>query len=332
MEKAKSALKKKLTIHPKMGLLPRKATRNSVLAELFGNRALYLMTVPGIVFLLLLNYLPMAGLLIAFKNFQYDKGIFRSPWAKPLLDNFRYFFTSGYAMRVTRNTLLLNFMFIVVGTFSAVVLALSLNEIYHRTFKKFMQSFWFLPHFVSWMIVGVFAYNLLSYDSGAINTLLVRMGIKKVEWYMKPELWPGILLSFSLWKHTGFSSVIYLAALSGIDTTYYEAARIDGATRLQQISLISIPFIMPTVIILSLLAVGRILSSDFGLFYSLVGENSLLYKTSDVIDTFVFRLLRRSGDIAMASAVDFVKSCVGFLLVLVFNYFARKYRKEAAIF
>jgi len=303
-----------------------------VLKELFNNRLLYIMALPGIVLFFIFSYLPMVGITIAFKNFRFDKGFLGSAWADPIYKNFLYFFTSEYAWRVTRNTLALNAMFILIGTIVTVALALMVNEIGNKYFKKITQNFMFLPHFVSWIIVGVFAYNLFSYDYGVINSFMTSNGLEKVDWYSNPYYWPFILLAFNIWKGAGFGTVIYLAVLSGIDLSYYEAAKADGATRLQQIWYISIPMLMPTVLTLTILAVGRIMNADFGMFYALIGENSQLFKTTDVIDTFVFRSLRRSGDIPMSSAAGFYQSCVSFILILLVNKLAGRYNKEAALF
>ncbi|MCC3374001.1 sugar ABC transporter permease [Cohnella sp. REN36] len=305
---------------------------DGVLRELYRNRTLLLMFLPVAALLLVFNYLPLAGLVIAFKNFDFSKGIFGSDWMHPLLNNFDYLFSSSVAFRAIRNTILLNALFIAVGLLFEVGLALLLNELRNKIFKRVAQSLTFLPFFISWIVVGVFTYNLLNYESGAINRLLVSLGLEAVDFYSLPGLWPLILTLALRWKVTGYGTIIYLAALTNVDNAYYEAASIDGATRWQQIRYISLPMLKPTVMILTLLAIGRIMNADFGMFYAMVGDATLLYPTTDVIDTLVYRSLRKSGDIGMASAAGFIQSVVAFVLVLGSNYLARRFDRDSAIF
>jgi putative aldouronate transport system permease protein len=300
--------------------------------ELYKNKTLYLMTLPGILLLFLFNYLPMIGTIIAFKDFQFNLGIIGSPWMKPIYENFLFFFTSGFAWSVTRNTVLLNLSFIIAGIIFEVGFAIIINELNGKYFKRIAQSFTFLPYFVSWIIVSVFAYNLFNYDHGTLNSFIGSIGLQKVDWYSKPELWPFIILLVNRWKFTGYGIIIYIATLAGIDSTYYDAAEIDGASRIKQIRYITLPSLMPTITILTLLAIGRIMNADFGLFYSLVGENSRLYGFVDVIDTFVFRTLRKSGDIGMSAAASLYQSFMAFIIVMTSNMISRKVQKEGAIF
>lgn len=309
-----------------------KLFKSSVFKELATNKALYIMALPGILLLFLFNYLPMAGVIIAFKEFKFDMGILGSPWSKPLLNNFMFFFTSDSAIRSIKNTLLLNFTFIAVGVVVEVGLALLINEISGKTFKKITQSFTLLPYFISWIVVSVFAYNLFNYDYGILNSYVSIFGMEKIDWYSRTELWPVIMLILNKWKVTGYGTIMYLATLSGIDSTYYEAAEIDGASKFKQIFYISIPMLMPTVIILTLLQIGKIMNADFGFFYAIVGENSILYPSVDVIDTFIFRSLRKSGDVGMASAAGLFQSCISFVIIFISNWFARKIDDKSAIF
>nr|WP_084225520.1 ABC transporter permease subunit [Paenibacillus pectinilyticus] len=306
--------------------------KNGVLRELIRHRTLLLMFLPVATLLLLFNYLPLAGLVIAFKNFDFSKGIFGSDWMHPWYENFNYLLSSSLAFRAVRNTILLNLLFIAVGLIFEVGLALMLNELRSKYFKSIAQSLTFLPFFISWIVVGVFTYNLLNFESGAVNRVLEAMGFDPINFYSAPALWPIILTIVIRWKVTGYGTIIYLAALTSIDNSYYEAAAIDGASRWQQIRYISIPMLKPTILILTLLAVGRIMNADFGMFYAMVGDASLLYPTTDVIDTLVYRSLRKSGDIGMASAAGFLQSVVAFVLVLSSNYAARKVDKDSAIF
>ncbi|WP_438351526.1 ABC transporter permease [Paenibacillus sp. FA6] len=303
-----------------------------IFQELIRNKALYSMTIPGVVLLLLFNYFPLFGLLVAFKNFNFKDGIFASPWSQPLFNNFEYLFSSGSVFRVTFNTLYLNFLFILLGIVFQVGLALVFNELAGKYFKKITQSMMFLPHFLSWIVVGVIAYNLFSIDTGVFNSLLSSLGFEKVNWYATPWMWPMIMVAFQIWKATGYGMVLYLAALSGVDPSYYEAAKIDGANKWQQIRYISIPFLTPTIIILFLLSIGKIMNADFGMFYSIVGDNAALYSTVDVIDTFIFRSLRTNGDIGMASAAGFYQSIISFAVIVFCNKLVKRYDKESALF
>lgn len=305
---------------------------NGVIRELLRNRTLLLMFLPVAVLLFLFNYLPLAGLVIAFKDFDFQQGIFGSDWMDPLFNNFDYLFSSSTAFRAMRNTILLNALFIAVGLIFEVGFALLLNEVRNKYFKRVSQSLTFLPFFISWIVVGVFAYNLLDFESGAVNRVLESLGFSPIDFYSEAGLWPLILTIAIRWKITGYGTIIYLAALTSVDNSYYEAASIDGATRWQQIRYISIPMLRPTIIILTLLAVGRIMNADFGMFYAMVGDASLLFPTTDVIDTFVYRSLRKSGDIGMASAAGFLQSIIAFVLIIGSNYAARKIDKDSAIF
>ncbi|WP_028559953.1 ABC transporter permease [Paenibacillus pinihumi] len=303
-----------------------------MLKELNRHKALYVLTLPAMLLLLVFSYFPMAGIIIAFKDFNLSTGIFQSSWANPIYENFQYFFTSSSWVRVTRNTILLNLLFIAVGTIVNVGLAIMFNEIRSVWFKRLSQSLTLLPYFISWIVVGVFAYNLLSYEHGMVNETMAGWGMDKVDWYSKPEAWPILIAIIFIWKSVGYNSIIYLATLMGIDNTLYESARIDGATKIQQIRYITLPLLRPTVVVLTLLAVGHIMNSDFGMFYALVGDNSQLYSTVDVIDTFVFRSLRGSGDMGMAAAANFYQSVLAFALVYFCNRIARKYESDSALF
>lgn len=302
------------------------------LKEMKKNGAVYLMFLPAGIFLILFNYLPLGGLVIAFKDFNFSKGIWGSRWMSPILENFRFLFSSQAALRSFVNTLFLNSLFIISGVVCEVGLALLLNEIHGKFFKKFTQSLTLLPYFVSWVVVGVFTYNLFSTDNGLINHFLTGIGLEKVSWYSRAEWWPAILTIVNRWKGTGYGAIIYFAAMSGIDSTYYEAAEIDRAGKWQQIRYITIPLLMPTIIVMTLLNVGKIMNADFGMFFAIVGDAPRLFSTTDVIDTFVYRSLRQTGDIGMASAAGFVQSVISFLLVVVSNRLAKRYDENSVIF
>ena len=251
--------------------------QHGVIRELVRNRQLLLMFLPVATLLFLFNYLPLSGLIIPFKNFDFSKGIFGSDWMHPLLNNFDYLLSSDVAFRALRNTILLNALFIGVGLVFEVGFALMLNELRNKYFKRITQSLTFLPFFISWIVVGVFTYSLLNYENGLLNRVLEWFGLQGVDFYSKASLWPLILAIAVRWKVTGYGTIIYLAALTSVDHSYYEAASIDGASRWQQMRYISLPMLRPTIMILTLLAIGRIMNADFGMFYAMVGDASLLF-------------------------------------------------------
>lgn len=309
-----------------------KAAFSAVYGELNKNKALYLFLLPAVVLLFIFCYIPLFGLLLAFKEFNFDQGIFFSPWAKPFFNNFTFLFGTGYGLRAIKNTVLLNALFIFAGLIFEVGFALIFNEIGSRFFKKITQTLTFLPYFISWIVVGVFTYNILTSDHAAFNNLMASLGLPRVDFLGNPAIWPFILMLVSRWKNTGYGSVIYLAMLSGIDSSYYEAADMDGASKWQQIRYISLPLLRPTIMVMTLLQIGRIFNADFGMFYSVVGDATTLYATTDVIDTFVYRSLRVSSDIGMASAAGFVQSILSFLLVMASNLAARWIDRDSALF
>lgn len=294
------------------------------------NKTLLFMLTPAVLFFILFAYVPMAGIVLAFKQFNYDGGIFGSPWNG--LDNFRFFFESGNAWIVTRNTALYNIAFIIVNNVLQIAAAILLFEAVGKWFRKLSQTVMFLPYFISWVVVGAIAYNLFNYDVGTLNSILAAIGLERIDIYNTPSYWPFILVLVSAWKALGYGSVMYLAAITGIDTEMYEAAEIDGANVFQRIFHITIPNLYPTIIILVLLAVGNIFRGDFGMFYNMVGNNGLLFSSTDVIDTFVFRSLTTSNEIGLSAAAGFFQSVLGFATILLANYAVRKYDKDHALF
>lgn len=293
-------------------------------------RSLLLMLTPAVLFFLLFSYVPMAGIVMAFKEFNYTGGIFGSPWNG--LDNFKFFFGSGDAWRVTRNTALYNIAFIVVNNVLQIFAAILLFEVAGKWFRKLTQTILFLPYFISWVVVGAISYNLFNFDVGTINVLLKGLGMQPVDIYNTAAYWPVILVIVSAWKTLGYGTIMYLAAITGIDTEMYEAAEIDGANIFQRIRKITIPNLMPTVIILVLLAIGNIFRGDFGMFYNMVGNNGLLFSSTDVIDTFVFRSLTTSNEIGMSAAAGFYQSLLGFVTIMLANYAVSRYDKDRALF
>ncbi|MDG0811277.1 ABC transporter permease [Cohnella rhizosphaerae] len=301
-----------------------------MIKELRKHKVLFAMMVPAVVYFFLLCYLPMAGTVLAFKNYRFDKGIFLSPWAG--LDNFEFFFRSGKALLVTSNTVLYNAAFIVSGLLLQLAVAIVIAEMGGRFLRKAAQSVLLFPFFLSWVVVGAIVYNLLNYDYGFLNVLLRAVGLQPIDFYSSPGWWKYILLFFHNWKYVGYNSLVYLAAIIGIDRSLYEAASIDGANVFQRIRRITLPLIVPTTVIMVLLSVGNIFRGNFDLFYQLVGSNGLLFNATDVIDTFVFRSLLSSQDIGMSAATGLYQSVVCFAVILATNALVRRVQPDYSLF
>ncbi|WP_189019079.1 ABC transporter permease [Paenibacillus marchantiophytorum] len=294
-------------------------------------KALYFMLIPGVLYLLLNNYLPMFGILIAFKKINYTDGIFGSPWAG--FENFKYLFATADAWTITRNTLLYNAVFIVLNLVFGVAIAILLNEVKQKLLSKFYQSVVFLPYFLSMVVVGYVVLGFLSMETGFINkSILEPLGFEGIDWYSEASYWTLILPIVNTWKYVGYSSVIYLAAIVGFDQELYEAATLDGASKMQQFRYITIPLLYPLIIITTLLAIGRIFYSDFGLFYQVPLNSGTLFPTTNVIDTYVYRTFLINGDIGMSSAAGLYQAIVGFILILASNMLVRRVSKENALF
>ncbi len=290
----------------------------------------YLMGLPGMLYLAVNNYLPMFGLQIAFKNYKPKLGIWRSSFVG--FKNFRYLFSSSQAFRITRNTILYNLVFIILGVILGVGVAILMNEIISAASKKFYQTAILLPYLMSMVIVSYLAYSFLSPSNGFINSLIARFGGEPVSWYREKQYWPFILVFINTWKSIGFEMLIYYSTIISIDREMYEAAEIDGATRFQQIRSITLPLIRPTVITLLILHCGNIFRSDFGLFFQVPMNQGALYSVTDTIDTFVYRSLMEEPNIALSSAAGFYQSLVGFALVMLVNSIVRRISREQAIF
>lgn len=299
-------------------------------AELWKNRAYYLMALPAIILFFLFAYLPMPGIIIAFKDYNFVDGIFGSPWAG--LKNFQFFFKSIYAGRTTFNTIWINLNNLVWGTTVAVAFAIMLNEIRHRTLKRVYQNVMFLPFFLSAIVVGKFVSMMFSDKLGLVNQFLDLIGASSIPWYSSPEYWVKIIVGTNIWKGTGYSVIVYLATITGIDDELYTAAQLDGASRLQCIRYITLPLLVPTVIILTLLAIGRMVYGDFGTIYAMVGDTGKLMPTTDIIETYVFRAVRTSAEFSTAAAVGLYQSVVGFILVAGSNLAVRLYNKDYSLF
>jgi putative aldouronate transport system permease protein len=311
---------------------PAKNSNHRALANIKNNTQLYLMALPAAALFFCFSYMPMVGLIIAFKRYTFDGGIFGSAWADPWYRNFQILMNNPDAFSAMRNTLFLNALFIVVGTICALLLSLGFNEIRSPTYKKITQSITFLPFFISTVVVGVLVSGILAYETGSLNGFLASTGASKINFYMQPAYWPAIMLIVNVWKGAGYSSIVYLAAISGIDGAYYEAAEIDGASHVQQIWYVTLPLLRPTVIILTIMAVGKIMNADFGLFFNVTRDIPTLYPTVDVIDTYIYRALRKLGDVGISSATGFFQSVVSFILVLTSNKIADKIEEGSALF
>lgn len=293
--------------------------------------SLLAIALPGIVYLFINNYIPIMGIFIAFKNFSYAKGIWESPWCG--LDNFKFLFITDDAWIITRNTLLYNMAFIVIGTIISVVFAILLNELGTYLRGKCFQSILLFPHLLSWVVTAYLVYALLGTSNGFINNTILRgLGLKEIDWYTASNFWPFILLIVYLWKNAGYNAIVYMAGIAGIDREIYEAAKIDGATKMKQIVSITLPMLRPTIVIMTLMAIGRVFYSDFGLFYQVPMDSGQLFSVTQTIDTYVFRGLMEQGNVGMSSAAGVYQSLVGFALVMIANYIVRKKDPENALF
>lgn len=292
---------------------------------------LYIMVLPGFIYLVINNYIPMAGIVIAFKQFNYQKGILGSPWAG--LKNFEFLFKTKDVWIITRNTLGYNILFIVLGTTLAIAVAIVLNEIRSARAKKLYQTSILTPFLISIVVISYLVYAFLSSDTGFINnSILKSLGKEPIPWYTTPKYWPFILTIVQTWKSLGYNSIIYYSTLIGIDRAYYEAAVIDGANRWKQIIHITLPSLKPTIITLTLMSIGRIFYSDFGLFYQVPMNSGPLFDVTNTIDTYVYRGLITLNNISMSGAAGFYQSIVGFLLVLAANYIVKKLSEDNALF
>ncbi len=292
---------------------------------------IYLMALPGLIYLFINNYMPMPGIILAFKNYKAKTGIYGSPWAG--LKNFQYLFSTQDAFVITRNTILYNLVFILVNTFFAIFVAIILSELVSKRRKKIYQSVILLPYLLSAVIVSYLVYAFLSAENGFVNnSILKALGREPISWYQEKQYWPFILVFVNLWKGIGYNCIIYLSTIIGFDRSLYEAASIDGATKIQQITKITLPLLRPTIIMLTLMAVGRIFYSDFGLFYQVPQNSGALYPVTNTIDTYVYRGLLELGDITMSAAAGVYQSLVGFVLVLAANLMVRRLDPESALF
>lgn len=301
------------------------------LRRLLNNRTLLLMCLPAVAFFIVFAYLPMPGLYLAFIQYNYSDGIFKSPFVA--FDNFRFLVINGDLWRLTFNTVAYNLVFILLGNVLQIFVAVLLNELRRKWFKKIAQTLMFLPHFISAVLIGLIAYNILSYEYGVLNSVLQSLGMEPVKTYSNPVIWPFIIVITFLWQSTGYGSIIYFAAIMGLDNEIIEASEIDGANAFQRIIYIILPWLKPTFIILLLFSLGGVLKGNFGLFYNLVGaNNTALYATTDIIETYVFRSLMTNFNFSIGSAVSLYQSVFGFIVVITANWLVRKASPENSLF
>lgn len=293
------------------------------------NRTLLCMLLPALLYVVIFSYIPMFGITIAFKDYNYNGGILGSPWCG--FKNFEYLKISGKLWALTRNTLLYNLAFTVFGIIFEVGFAVMLSEITKKTFKKVTQAFMFLPYFISWVVVSTIMLNIFG-QNGVLSNVLAHFGIEDFSIYQQIRQWPVIMVAIRIWKQTGYGTVVYLAAIAGLSQEMFEAASIDGASIWQKIRYITIPGLKPTIFIMFLLSVGNIFRGDFGMFYQLVGNNQLLLETSDVIDTFVYRSLITSPNIGMSAAAGFYQSVLCFVTIVSVNWLVKKVDPDYTLF
>ena len=318
-----------LPIQKTMGPLRIKPGRISR-SKFWNNRTLILMCLPAIIFFFVFSYVPLPGLYLAFVRYNYADGMLRSPFVG--FQNFRFLWMTGDLLRITRNTVLYNFAFIAFGNIMMITVAVLMNELRSKSFRKISQTLMFLPYFISYVLVGLFVYNILNYEYGTLNAIISALGGETVQTYSNVGIWKYVIVFTHLWKETGYGSIIYFAAIMGLSAEMYEAAEIDGASAIQRIRFITLPCLKPTFIILLLFALGGVLKGNFGLFFNLIGYNSLLYPSTDIIETFVFRALMVNFNFSTGTAVGLFQSFFGFTLVMTVNWIIRRIEPEYALF
>ena len=292
---------------------------------------LYLMFLPGAIYLLINNYIPMAGIVVAFKKYNVRLGIWGSEWFG--LNNFKFLFATKDAWIITRNTILYNLAFIIINMVIGIMFAIFISDVVNKKAQKIYQSAILFPYLMSAVIIGYIVFAFLSQSTGIVNnSILEALGKDPINWYSESKYWPFILIFVNTWKGIGYGCLIYISTINGIDPTLFESAMLDGATKWQQIKNITLPSLVPTIITLTLLNVGKIFYSDFGLFYQVPRNSGMLFSTTNVIDTYVYRGLMEQANIGMSAAAGFYQSIVGFVLVITANLIVRKVSEENALF
>lgn len=293
------------------------------------NSELTLLALPMVIMIFIFNYIPLYGLVLPFKDYKVNLGFLKSPWAG--IENFKYLFTGEDILRATKNTVLYNLVFLAGVTICGLIVALMLFQLSRRAVKTY-QTVFFMPYFFSWVVVSYVVLSVFDMKYGVANKILTLLGKPGIMWYNEPKYWPFILVFMHLWKNVGYRALVYYAALMNVDMTLYEAADLDGATGLQKITNVAIPAIMNLIVMMLIMDFGHVMSGDFGLFYNVPLNSSLLYSTTDIINTYVYRGLMQLGDIGMSSAATLYQSVVGFILVMLANYVTRKVSEENALF
>ena len=301
-----------------------------VIRDIRKNKYLYLLLLPAVTYTFLFGYMTLPYLLIAFQRFTIGGGLLDAEWIG--LENFRFFFLSPHGLRVTFNTFFLNALFLGLGTLFSVTMAILLNEFRGKFLKRVAQSVMIMPFFISWVIASYIIFSLFSFNLGIMNSMLTSLGFSPINWYTNPQYWRIILVCLNIWRFGGINTIIYLAAITGIDSEIYEAGRIDGASRWQQIRFLTLPILLPTISILVLLGVGRVFFGDFAMIYSIIRDNGILFPTVDVIDTFVFRTLRQTGNFSWSAAIGLYQSTLGLILIFITNKLVKKFFPEGALF
>lgn len=294
------------------------------------NIELSLMIIPGLTYLLINNYLPMAGIIIAFKKYNYSMGLFKSPWAG--LSNFTYLFKSSDALNIIRNTIGYNMVFILLGQTFGIIVAIMLNFLKGTMNKKIFQTLILIPYLISIVVISYIVFGFLSVENGFLNKVITAFGGQAISWYTEEKYWPFILTTVNLWKGFGYSSILYYASVIGIDSSLYDAASIDGCNTAQKIKYVTLTGLRPTIITLVLMSLGGIMYSDFGLFYQVPMHSGQIAGITDTIDVYVYKALIQLNDIGRSSASGFLQSVVGFTLVITVNAIVRKIDKDSALF
>ena len=302
--------------------------RNPRTSKFKYNVTLGLLSLPALLWVAIFCYIPMYGVIVAFRDYSFSTGIFGGDWAG--FKCFEYFFASVDSGRIIRNTILYNLAFLILTQVLALIVALLLYELSKRA-AKFYQTAIIIPNFVSWVLVAYIGFALFSDEHGMINALLENMHLETVRWYSEPKYWPAILTIFNIWKNVGMASILYYAALLGIDSSLFEAAQIDGASRFKQIMKISVPSVLPIFCLMLIINVGSIMAGDFGLFYQVPMNSGALYPTTDVIATFVYRGLQ-SSNISLSAAVGLFQNVVGVVLLVATNLIVKKINPDYALY
>lgn len=287
------------------------------------------LALPTVIFVIIFNYIPLYGLILPFKDFNAAKGLFGSAWCG--LENFKFLFGGKSIMTALRNTVCYNLAFIVIGKAIPLVLALMLYQI-SKKYVKTLHTIYLLPYFISMVAVAYIVNAFLNMDTGLINMTLQKFGMNKIMWYNEPKYWPFIITISAVWKGAGYTAIVYYAALMSVDTELFEAAAIDGASKIKQMIHIAIPNIRTMIVLTVILDIGRIFNSDFGLFYNIPMNSTLLYETTDTIDTYIYRALMTTGDVGMSSAACAFQAVVGFILVIATNLIVNKIDPDSALF